>query len=62
MSDAHYEVREAIDGSYFYALVAANGETLVTSETYTRRADAERAIGDAQTAAHEAEHRKREPL
>ena len=51
---AKYEVREAEDGSFYYVLVASNGEVLSTSETYTRREDANRASGDALKADHEA--------
>ena len=52
---AEYEVRTAKDGSFFYVLVAANGEIVETSETYTRREDAERGIDAAKEAADEAE-------
>lgn len=51
---AKYEVRTADDGSFYYVLIAANGEVLSTSETYERREDANRAIGDALKADHEA--------
>lgn len=52
---AKYEVREASDGSFYFVLVAGNGEVLTTSETYTRREDAERGIEDARRAAAGAE-------
>lgn len=51
---AKYEVREAKDRSFYYVLVAGNGDVLSTSETYTRREDAERGIEDAQRAAADA--------
>lgn len=35
-------VQPSEDGQWYYTVVAANGEVLVTSETYTRQADAER--------------------
>jgi uncharacterized protein YegP (UPF0339 family) len=45
---AKYEVREAEDGAgFYYVLKAANGEVLSTSETFDRREDANRAVGDA---------------
>ena len=37
------EVAKSRDDQWFYRVVAANGETLSTSETYTRREDAVRA-------------------
>lgn len=37
-------VQEAIDGSWYYEVVAGNGETLFTSETYTRRQSARRGL------------------
>lgn len=55
MIRARYEVREAEDAAgFYYVLVAKNGEVLSTSETYTRREDVNRAIGDALKADHEA--------
>jgi uncharacterized protein YegP (UPF0339 family) len=54
MSEGRYEVRDAEDGSFYFVLIASNGEVLSTSETYTRKEDAERAIGDAGKAAAEA--------
>ncbi len=45
---AKYEVREAEDGAgFYYVLVAANSEVLSTSELFTRKDDAKRAVGDA---------------
>ena len=32
--------REAINGEFYYKVVAGNGETLVTSETHTRKENA----------------------
>jgi uncharacterized protein YegP (UPF0339 family) len=55
VAEAHYETREAKDGTWFYVLVAANGEVLSTSETYTRREDAERGIADAEKTAEQVE-------
>ncbi len=53
--DAEYEVRPAEDGSFYYVLVASNGEVVTQSETYTRKEDAERGVEDAKRAAAEAE-------
>lgn len=53
--DAEYEVRTAKDGSFYYVLVAGNGEVVTQSETYTRKEDAERGIEDAKQATAEAE-------
>jgi uncharacterized protein YegP (UPF0339 family) len=39
-----YEVRESKDGEWYVRLRAANNEVLMHSETYTRKADAERAV------------------
>lgn len=55
MSPAHYEIQQATDGSFYYMLVAPNGEILETSETYTRREDAARGVEDAKHAAAKAE-------
>ena len=52
---SRYEVREATDGSFYFVLIADNGEVVVTSETYTRHADAERGAADAAEAAEGAE-------
>jgi uncharacterized protein YegP (UPF0339 family) len=55
MSNPRYQIKQASDSSWFYTLVAANGETLTSSETYTRKADAIRAAEDARKVAGEAE-------
>jgi uncharacterized protein YegP (UPF0339 family) len=39
---AQLEIKKSKDGQFYFVLVAANGEPILTSETYTRRADAER--------------------
>lgn len=46
-----YEVREAKNGEFYWVMLAKNHEVLATSETYTRKEDAERGIADAQTIA-----------
>ena len=46
MSEARFEVREADNGEFFVALVAANNEDVMISETYTTRDSAVRAVGD----------------
>lgn len=55
MTAAHYEIQQASDDSFYFMLVAPNGEILETSETYTRREDAARGVEDAKHAAAEAE-------
>jgi hypothetical protein len=42
--EANYELSEAADGSFYFNLVAGNGEVIGTSETYGQRSDAARAI------------------
>lgn len=37
------EVRRSKDNQFYFILKAANGETMMMSETYTRRTDAHRA-------------------
>ncbi|MGH7267345.1 MAG: DUF1508 domain-containing protein [Candidatus Rokuibacteriota bacterium] len=59
---SEYEIREAKDSTgevvgYYVCLVASNGEVLSTSELYTRRESAVRAVGDAQAAAADAADR-----
>jgi uncharacterized protein YegP (UPF0339 family) len=47
MALGHIEIRASDDNQHFhYVVVAANGEPLVTSETYTRREDANRGASD----------------
>lgn len=36
----HLKIKRAEDGQYYFILVARNGQTLMTSETYTRKANA----------------------
>jgi uncharacterized protein YegP (UPF0339 family) len=43
-SRGNYEIRESRDGQWLVVLKAANGEIIGTTETYTRKASAERAI------------------
>jgi len=38
------EIRRAADGQFYFVLKAANGQVLVTSETYRRKANAEKGI------------------
>jgi uncharacterized protein YegP (UPF0339 family) len=45
MKRAKVKIKPTAKGlRYYYVVVAANGETLVTSETYTRKLDAKRAV------------------
>jgi uncharacterized protein len=44
LNPERYQVREASDGSSFFVLKAANGETIALSEMYVSKANAERAI------------------
>ncbi|HVY79309.1 MAG TPA: YegP family protein [Solirubrobacterales bacterium] len=53
-ADPKYEIREAKDGTFYYVLVAANGEVLATSETYPSREHAERGVVAAKCAAAQA--------
>lgn len=41
-----FEIRGSRKTGYHHALVAVNGETLTSSETFTRKSDAKRAIKD----------------
>jgi len=41
---ATFEVKESSDGQFYFVLKGGNGEVMATSETYTRRADAHRAV------------------
>lgn len=50
----HYEVRESVDQQFYWVLVAGNGEVLATSETYTRKRDAQRGVTAARKAAKQA--------
>lgn len=54
---AHYEVRKAegVEAGWYWVLVAGNGEVVSVSETYTRRADAERAVKDVRRVADQAD-------
>lgn len=40
----HAQVHQGQDGQWYYRIVAPNGETIATSEGYTRKADAIRAV------------------
>lgn len=42
MENGKFEVRTSRDGYYYFVLKGANGEVMLTSERYTRRADAVR--------------------
>jgi uncharacterized protein YegP (UPF0339 family) len=39
-----FKIKRADNGEFYWTCVAANGETLSTSETYKNRLDAEHAI------------------
>jgi uncharacterized protein YegP (UPF0339 family) len=39
-------IKESKDGEFYFVIEGANGEVVATSETYTRRADAERGAED----------------
>lgn len=39
----HYEIHASVNGEFYFTQVADNGQTLTTSETYTRKRDAQRA-------------------
>lgn len=54
MSAERYEVFQASDG-WRWRLVAANGEIVSQSESYTRKDDAARGAADNQDAAADAE-------
>lgn len=53
--EAAYFIRKASNGQFYWILKATNGEVLATSETYTRREDAERGVEAAKRAARNAE-------
>ena len=46
---ASYTLKRADDGQFFFVLYAANGEVVLTSETYPAKASAENAIASVQT-------------
>lgn len=50
-----FEVAGSKDGQFFVRFVAPNGETMVRSETYTRRASALKCINSLKTRAATAE-------
>lgn len=41
---AKFEIRKSRDRQFYFVLVAGNGEPMFTSETYTRRDNAIRAV------------------
>ncbi len=41
---ARYELRKSADGQYYFNLIAANDETILTSERYKTKAGAENGI------------------
>lgn len=51
---SRFEVFQDEAGEWRWRLVAANGEPLATSEGYTRKGDAIRAVGDLREAVSEA--------
>lgn len=48
MSSAWYELKKAKNGEFHWALKAANGETVLSSELYKTRASAENGIASVQ--------------
>jgi uncharacterized protein YegP (UPF0339 family) len=40
-----FEIRKSTDEQYYWVLISKNGETVATSEMYTRKADAIRSAG-----------------
>ena len=46
-----YEVKKDAAGEWYFTLVAANGETVMVSESYTRKGNAQRAVADVRRVA-----------
>lgn len=46
MMSTQFEVNESVDGQFYWVLRAGNGETVATSEMYTRKHDAVRSAYD----------------
>ena len=44
MAEAHYDLKKASNGQFYFNLVAANGEPVATSETYPTKGNAKRGI------------------
>lgn len=44
VSADNYEILEAVNGEFYFNLIAGNGQIIGTSETYVSRANAERAV------------------
>lgn len=48
---AHYDLKKAKNGQFYFNLVAANGEVVATSEMYTQKSGAQRGIDAVRRAA-----------
>ncbi|MGS0741229.1 YegP family protein [Glaciimonas sp. GG7] len=46
---ASYTLKKDSDGQFYFVLTAANGDTVLTSETYAAKASAKNAIASVQT-------------
>jgi uncharacterized protein YegP (UPF0339 family) len=54
-----YEIKRAKNGEYYFNLKAANGEVILTSETYKAKASAEKGIESVKTNSLEGAHYER---
>lgn len=52
---AKFELKKAKDGSFFFNLLAANGEVVLTSQMYASKASAKKGIASVQKNAAEAD-------
>ena len=52
---AKFQIKQAKNGKYFFNLLAANGEVILTSQMYTAKSTAKKGIASVQTNAADAD-------